>query len=339
MDAEDFFELAPSGRARRIRRAAMAALKAYDLPVARVRLITNETNGIFRIDAGDGRRFVLRVGRGGAIGHTPTEARSEVEWLGALARETDLLVPAPVANRDGEAVTHVEVRGVPHARDCVLFDWVPGRQLDDDLRPETMSAYGALAARLHEHAATFRPSPMFEIVRYDRVFPFDQPVVLFDPARTSFVTDVQRDVFRAGAEVLERAIESLRGREPARVLHGDLHRWNVLVDRRSGDAAPAVAAIDFEDLCWGWPVQDLAIALYYLHEEPTYPEILAAFRAGYEAVRPWPDVTGAEIATFIAGRAIVLANDVELLEDPEVRADGPTYMARFERRVRRLLER
>ncbi|HSG85509.1 MAG TPA: phosphotransferase, partial [Candidatus Limnocylindrales bacterium] len=253
--------------------------------------------------------------------------------------ETGLRVPVPVPNRAGDAVTRVEVRGVPDARDCVLFDWVPGRQLDDDLRPDTMAAYGALAAQLHEHAATFRPSPTFEIVRYDRVFPFDQPVILFDPAHTSFVTDAQREVFRAGAEVVEGAIESLRAREPARVLHGDLHRWNVLVERRSGGAAPALAAIDFEDLCWGWPVQDLAIALYYLHEEPTYPEILPAFRAGYESVRPWPDATGDEIATLIAGRAIVLANDVELLEDPEVRADGLTYMARFERRVRRLLER
>ena len=339
MDGEDFFELTAAGRARRVRRAAMAALDAYDLDVARVRLVTNETNGIFRVDGTDGRRFVLRVGRGGTIGHTPTEVRSETEWLGALARDTDLRVPAPVANRDGEAVTRVEVSGVPGARDCVLFHWVPGRQLDDDLRPDTMAAYGALAASLHEHAATFRPSPEFGVVRYDRVFPFDQPVILFDPTRTSFVTDAQRDVFRAGAEVVARAIESLRAGEPARVLHGDLHRWNVLVDRRSGGAAPAVAAIDFEDLCWGWPVQDLAIALYYLHEEPTYPEILAAFRAGYESVRPWPDVTGAEIATFIAGRAIVLANDVELLEDPEVRAEAPAYMARFERRVRRLLER
>jgi Ser/Thr protein kinase RdoA (MazF antagonist) len=339
MDGEDFFELTPAGRARRVRRAAMAALEAYDLPVARVRLITNETNGIFRIDGTDGGRFVLRVGRGGPIGHTPTEVRSETEWLGALARETDLRIPAPVSNRDGEAVTRVEVRGVPHARDCVLFDRLPGRQLDDDLRPETMSAYGALAARLHEHAAAFRPSPEFGVVHYDRVFLFDQPVVLFDPARTSFVTDAQRDVFHAGAEVVTRAIESLRAGEPARVLHGDLHRWNVLVDRRPGGAGPALAAIDFEDLCWGWPVQDLAIALYYLHEEPTYPEILAAFRDGYESVRPWPDTTGDGIATFIAGRAIVMANDVELLEDPEIRAEAPELMARFERRVRRLLER
>jgi len=154
-------------------------------------------------------------------------------------------------------------------------------------------------------------------------------------------------MFAAGATVVERAIGALRDREPPRVIHGDLHRWNVLVEpgrggtaRRPEDGhAPTAAAIDFEDLAWGWPVQDLAIALYYIAFEPRYPALLEAFRNGYESVRPWPDETGGEIDTFIAGRALVLANDVELLEEPEVRARGPMWMERFEGRIRAFLER
>ena len=203
--------------------------------------------------------------------------------------------------------------------------------LDRALSRANLAAYGELAARLHEHARTFEPSPAFDIVRYDRVFPFDEPVVLFDEARSAFASGAQREVFAAGAELVQRAIDALRRREPMRVIHGDLHRWNVLID--GGRAA----AFDFEDLSWGWPVQDIAIALYYLDDEPDYPSMREAFRAGYERVRPWPDRTDREIDVFVAGRALVLANDVELLEEPEYRAEGPRWMERFERRVRRIL--
>lgn len=347
MRDRDFYELTPAGRARRMRRAAAAALDAYDLDVAELRLVTNEMNGIFRVDAADGERFMLRVSRGGNIGHSTTQVRSETEWLAALARDTRIGVPVPVPNAAGDLVTSVEVPGVPGARDCVLFRWLPGRLLGDDLRPVWVAAYGALAARLHEHGATFRPTAAFGIVSYDRAFPFDEPVALLEPDRPTVATEAQREVFAAGAEVVGTAIDALRRREPPRVIHGDLHRWNVLVEPARGGTArrpdaghtPTVAAIDFEDLAWGWPVQDLAIALYYVAFEPTYPSVREAFRAGYERVRPWPDATGDEIDTFIAGRAIVLANDVELLEEPEVRARAPMWMERFERRVSAFLER
>jgi Ser/Thr protein kinase RdoA (MazF antagonist) len=328
----DFYQLTPSGRARRVRRVAVRALESYDLGVRTVRLLTNETNGVFRIDATDGQRYVLRVGRGGTIGHSSAQVRSEVEWLMALARDTDLRVRVLVPNAVGGMVTQVEVDGVPGARDCVLFRWLSGRPLDRALTRPNLVAYGTLAARLHEHAGTFRPSPEFSIVRYDRVFPFDQPVVLFDPALAISVSEAQRAVFKAATERVQGTIEILRRREPMRVLHGDLHRWNVLVDRAG------VSAFDFEDLTWGWPVQDLAIALYYLAWEDGYPDLLAAFRTGYEGIRPWPDETGTEIDTFIAGRALVLANDVQLLEEPEYKVEASAWMARFEGRIRALLD-
>ena len=43
--------------------------------------------------------------------------------------------------------------------------------------------------------------------------------------------------------------------EPLRLLHGDLHPWNVRSYR--GVLSP----IDFEDLMLGWPVQDIATTL------------------------------------------------------------------------------
>ena len=329
---KDFFDLTPAGRSRRLRRAAVAALESYDLQVQSMRVLSTDTNGVFRVDGTDGNRYVLRVGRSGNIGHSLDQVRSETDWLAALGRDTNLRIPIPVINFAGEAVTQVEVVGVPDERNCVLFGWLPGYLLDRHLTHRNMEAYGALAAQLHEYAGSFHPPPGFSIVRYDRVFPFDEPVVLFDPTRSPFVTDGLRRVFAAAADQVRQVIDDLQDREPARVIHGDLHRWNVLV------GGGGIAPFDFEDLMWGWPVQDLAIALYYLEREHNYLDLRTALRAGYEQVRPWPDVTGVEIDTCIAGRALVLANSVELLEEPEYRQKAPEWMAGFGERIRGLLD-
>ena len=46
-----FEELTDAGKARRLRVVAAAALERYDLRVRRLRLITNEFNAVFRVDA------------------------------------------------------------------------------------------------------------------------------------------------------------------------------------------------------------------------------------------------------------------------------------------------
>ena len=99
-----------------------------------------------------------------------------------------------------------------------------------------------------------------------------------------------------------------------RLLHGDFHVWNVLVHRGQ------LAAIDFEDLMWGWPIQDIGTAFYYLFHRPDFAAVRDGFRRGYEQVSPWPEAEPGDLETFIAGRALVLANDV-LQMAPETLAD------------------
>jgi Ser/Thr protein kinase RdoA (MazF antagonist) len=325
-----FYDLTPQGRSRRLHRIARLALESYPLPDPQLRVMSTETNAVFRVDTSAGR-YVLRIGRGGNIGHSLEQVRSEAAFLAALSAAEVIRAPAPVCNSEGDFVTRVELAGVPDRRNCMLFEWLPGRLLDGRLTLDHVRQYGSLAARLHMFAESFRPPECFSIVRYDRVFPFDEPVVVFDPQQAAFVTGRQRELFRAAADIVQDAIDDLRRRESPRVVHGDLHRWNILIDHGT------MAAFDFEDLMWGWPVQDLAIALYYLEGEDNYRELLTAFQTGYEHVRDWPDRTGREIDTFIAGRALVLANDVELLEEPEYRAAAPEWMAGFASRISSLL--
>ncbi len=292
------------GQARRLRRLAVKSLERYALEVERIRLITNDTNGIFRVDTCNGEKWILRVTQPEG-GHNYDHVAAEIDFLSALARDTRLNVPRPLAARNGRYVVEASVDGVPEARLCVIFSWVPGRNLADRLTAANMRMLGSLSAQLHEYARTYHPPAGLDLLAFDRVFPFPEPVVLFEKSFENKLTQDQRDIFRQGVALAQAAIDQLKSSgEPMRIIHGDLHQWNVRYSH--GLLTP----IDFEDLMWGWPVQDIAITLYYSLPQPNYPELRAAFEQGYQQICPWPERYEGEINAFIAARGIGLLNFV-----------------------------
>ena len=329
---KDFAQLTNRGRALRLRRMALVALQRYDLDVQRVRLLSNDLNGIFRVDTSNGQKLVLRVCLPEAS-HTLPEIRSEMMWLEALSRDTDLGVPEPLANREGALVTTVEVPGVPQARHCVVFGWMPGPDLADRLTLENVQKMGELSARLHAHAMTFDPPSEFSIKTADSVFPFGDEVVLFDKAHRNLVPPARRELFRHAEKRVEATLGALYANwQGFRVLHYDLHHWNLKVFRGK------LYALDFEDLMWGYPVQDVAVSVYYFLGYEEYPALWDAFKRGYLSVREWPERGPGEIDALVAGRGMMLANYILQDANPDYQEMVPEFVERVEGRLRMLLK-
>lgn len=319
-----YHELTEIGRARRLRPLATQALGHYGLDVVRIRLMTNETNGIFRVDASDGSRYVLRVGLGGAIGHPPEQVEAETAWLDDLAESGAVAVPTVIRTTGGSRFVTVETAGVPDPRNVVVFSWVRGRAIDDDPSARVLTELGRVAARLHRAGAGFVPPHPGALPRHDRVFPFHEPVVLFDdPA----VEPGWVAAFERARDAVAAAID--RYEPPLRVVHGDLNPWNVMA------TASGLTVIDFEDVMWAHPIQDIATSLYYFDGRPEWDEASRSFRAGYEEEAPWPEALPGDLEVFMAGRALVLANDV--LITPEWRDEAGHWLPRMAGRIERLL--
>lgn len=87
---------------------------------------------------------------------------------------------------------------------------------------------------------------------------------------------------------------------------------------------------------WGWPVQDIGVALYYHCESPDFDVKLEEFRSGYETVSPWPESSG-EVFTCIIAGTLLLANDV--ISQPEWLGVAAEVYERGERRILSTLER
>ena len=88
-------------------------------------------------------------------------------WLDAIARETDLVVPAPVADREGNLLTVASAPGVPKPRVCALFRWVKGRFCSQhDLTVRHLRMVGRLMGRLQRHSERFVPPAGFTRIRW-----------------------------------------------------------------------------------------------------------------------------------------------------------------------------
>ena len=293
--ARAFEDLTPRGRLRRLRALALDALGAYDLEVRRCAFAVRAFNTVFRVDAMDGSTYALRVSPHLRI-HADGCEEAEAAWVAALRRDAGVATPAVILAADGSVVLWAEVAGVPEPRSCVLFEWVRGRRLRERLTADRVRKTGEMTAVTHEHAATYAPThesgaPPGVIVA-DRVLTFRTAHRLDElhPTYGSLLADA---VARA-----QRALDELWRSPPhaPHLLHGDLQPSNVMVHRRD------VVLIDFQDLIWGFEVQDVTIALLGLESVGDTGALSDAFRAGYEAVRPWPDAHPDTLAALRAAR-------------------------------------
>ncbi len=325
-----FSTLTILGQARRLRPLALNALKDYDLDVARLRLVSNDFNGIFRVDTTDGQKFILRVTLPEG-GHDLDHVAAEMDWLVALARDTTLSVPRPLPARDGRLVVEAAAPGVPEPRLCEVFTWVPGKNLSEKMTQANIANLGELMARLHAHALTYQPPSELSLLRFDRPFPFPEPVVLFDDPYAMLFPPERRAVYEEAIAWVQESIDRLQASdEPMRILHNDLHQWNVRNSRS------VLSPIDFEDLMLGWPVQDIATTLYYFPSQ-NYAALRQAFQEGYMRHSPWPERHPGEINSFIAARGFGLANFILNDPNPDWKSKAGEFIEGVEKQLRRLL--
>jgi Ser/Thr protein kinase RdoA (MazF antagonist) len=66
---------------------------------------------------------------------------------------------------------------------------------------------------------------------------------------------------------------------------------------------------DFEDLIFGHPAHDIAVALYgSYYNAPDYAAFLTSMRRGYESELPWPITDDDVLVPLFAARALGMIN-------------------------------
>ena len=242
------------------------------------RLINHSENQTFLLDTPENGRFTLRVHRAGYQSRAAVE--SELAWLRALRRDTDLPIPQPIAGRDGRLLQDF---GTPHGdRLAVLFRHIPGSEPhpDDDLR-DIFGTLGRYAATLHNHVGAWRRPDGFERPAWQAATILDSDGLWGDWRLAPGVNAQNRPILdRLDASLWLRL--SAYGTDPGRygLIHADMRLGNLLVD------GGRVALIDFDDCGFCWFAYDFAAAISFHETSPMVPRLKARWLQGYQAIRP-----------------------------------------------------
>jgi Ser/Thr protein kinase RdoA (MazF antagonist) len=282
------------------REVAEHALAAYDLaPDSTLSLLNLSENATYAVeDAATGHRSILRVHRQNY--HRAHEIESELDWLEALRRDSDVTVPSVLPAGDGRRVVTVNVDGTP--RHVVHFEMVAGVEPDEaTLTVQDFHTLGAITAALHNHSRSWaRPD------RFSR-FAWDWEHSLGAEPRWGRWQEAD-GVGKQEHELLDRAAQLLQqrltdyGSGPERfgLIHADLRLANLLVD------GSTITVIDFDDCGFGWFFYDFGTAVSFIEDDPALPEWQDSWLRGYRSRRQLASADEDMLASFVLLRRLLL---------------------------------
>ena len=296
-------DLSEEGVAARLEPVARRAFAEFGLaPDSELTLLNVSENATYAVDdPATGRRTVLRFHRRGY--HDATEIESELAWLDAVREEAGLRTPRVLPTPDGRRLVALAEDGEPDPRHVVHFEWLPGVEPtpSDERLPQWFGLLGAVTARLHAHARTWRPPPGFTRFAWDYDGAFGAEARWGRWQDGIAVGPEEREVLGRLDETLRRRLAAFgSGARRYGLVHADLRLANLLVE---GDET---YLIDFDDCGWGWFLYDFGAAVSFFEHDPRIPELMAAWVRGYRTVEDLPAADEAELPTFVLMRRLLL---------------------------------
>lgn len=328
-----FEDLTRVGQVLRLKRLAAEALTHYDLPSPRLIPLQHWHNTTFRVETATGEKYILRIYRPGY--QEVASIRSELYWLTAIRRDTDLVVPEPVPTREGAWMTAAQTPGVPEARHVAVFQWVEGRFRKRQIGASTLRCVGEFLASLHNYSAQFVPPDGFTRRRWDCEGLLGTSLGIDIPKSRAALTPEDRSLLDTAADRTRSIMRSLgEGPDVFGLIHADFMRSNYLFHHGR------VHAIDFDDCGWGYYLYDVAVTLSNLRFQPAYSQLHTAFLQGYGALRPLPANHDILIDAMMAARQMAMVFwAAGHLDEPMFRERGPQMIAAQVSSLRGLLNR
>lgn len=250
-------------------------------------------NAVFRVDAADGARYVMRLGQydDDLLAYTKIQGR----WLAGLASE--IVVQRPAFTDPDTSIVVLEDAPIPIL--ASLWQYLSGTALHvDKLTPATAGQIARVLGALHQSRVRYEPS--LPVLNYQGLFGQAGRYAIADDA---FTHDQMQTMAQALVPVkhtmealsaLHTDVQHVQG-----MLHGDLLTKNIIMmpDGRVG-------AIDFEYAGWGHFLYDLAPLLWQLMPRPDYIPLADAFWQAYNDAMPYPVGARVQLDVLIVARQI-----------------------------------
>ncbi|MDJ0632659.1 MAG: phosphotransferase [Xenococcaceae cyanobacterium MO_188.B29] len=236
---------------------AQAALNQYALVQGKLNFLGHSGNVTFSVEAPEGK-FLLRIhqlisGIQDNIWQKPNIIESELRWLAALCRETDIKVQEPLQNQYGKWLTQVLGDNTTDVFYCSLLRWIDGVVSNAERTPHQAYQLGLLIAKLHQHSRQWKLPQNFERPVYDESH-FRVALSKLAPAITSgLISAKSYRLLTAAVEKSEGIMKKLsRSPDIWGLIHADLHDGNYLFYNEQ------IRPIDFARCGFGYYLYDVA---------------------------------------------------------------------------------
>lgn len=277
---------------------AKAALAAYDLGAISLHYIQHNAGIVFRLDDMEGNaHFLLKIheSAGDVLMDTPAQLAAQMAWLQALTEDGRVIVQSPIANRQAEFVTQVQLAGLDRLSSVCVQRWITAQHVDNWDEPHARSV-GMLLASLHSIGEEWSGSENEQFGSYeDRYFveAVENLAVTVDLGLIS--AEQYALIRRVGERILAMLAKTERTKATFGLIHGDLHQGNVLFD---GMTALALDYGTFRSFF----LYDLGMSLYHASFDTV--DIRNALVAGYDSVRPLSKADRASLEAFMIMSAL-----------------------------------
>lgn len=269
---------------------------------AEVRLLNLSENATFLgRDPDAGRDIIIRVQR---TGYSSKDAiRSELAWVKALHDSGTIITADPVQCVDGSYVADMETAS-GQKRMAVAFERLPGAEpkVGQDGLAYWFEKIGGLTAKMHAQSRAWKRPAWFT----RRVWDWDGII-----GENAFWGRWQDSIglTKQGHDAIARVLAIIKpileryGTTPDRfgVIHADMRATNLLID------GSRLQVIDFDDMGFGWYLFDCGASLTFMEQDPSAPDLLAAWVKGYESVAPLTEYEKSLLPVFSILRRIEIS--------------------------------
>ncbi|MBS1718039.1 MAG: phosphotransferase [Armatimonadetes bacterium] len=313
----DYADLSQRRQIAVMRRGLEDLLEKQNVQADGLRLAAHAYNTTFRAVI-NGQDTALRVNTNS--NRSLSEVRGEVAWVQSILESGLDIVPHPLPIFSGSPIGLAHIAGIEQECPVVAYSWLPGRHVREGGSINLARHIGAIMNSLHKQADGVVLPPGAERREVDTVLIHLEWRL---PDRAPF-----QEVFKAGNKALDR----LRKEQKAILTHFDLHAWNVKMHQ--GKAY----VFDFDDAEYAWPAADAAQSIGYLRAWKQHEEVESAFWKGLKATPETLGVSQFEFEAMVAGRSLLLANDILGNNTAEIREIGPKYLTVVEKRLSHFLQ-
>lgn len=217
------------------------------------RQLDSERDQNFRLDASDGKRYVLKIAN--SAEKTQTIDFQNLALNHIAKTDPNLPIPKVIPDLDGRLLFHKEIAGETHI--VRVLSWLNGVERDDPVTPPKLAAeLGCLLARLGLALRDFtHPGSDHDLLWDLKRAASLRELIVYSEGSSEYDLIVQTlDRFE---QLIQPKLLSLR----SQVIFNDLHAGNILVD--ADDEMRISGIIDFGDLIRSPLINDLAVALAY----------------------------------------------------------------------------